>query len=79
MAKLRRKLVTQVGRTDYLDRTSMRPLCFERYSSRSQGSNNYLAFFHRVVMLESHLVQSGTLTESDGADLYILAGHEASY
>lgn len=30
-------------------------------------------------MLESHLVQSGTLTESEGADLYILAGHEASY
>ncbi|XP_016905775.1 mitogen-activated protein kinase kinase kinase kinase 5 isoform X7 [Apis cerana] len=33
----------------------------------------------KVVMLESHLVQSGTLTESEGADLYILAGHEASY
>lgn len=30
-------------------------------------------------MLESHLVHSGTLTESEGADLYILAGHEASY
>lgn len=34
---------------------------------------------NRVVMLESHLVHSGTLTESEGADLYILAGHEASY
>lgn len=33
----------------------------------------------KVVMLESHLVPSGTLTESEGADLYILAGHEASY
>ncbi|XP_076761692.1 MAP4K3-like protein hppy isoform X9 [Xylocopa sonorina] len=33
----------------------------------------------KVVMLESHLVASGTLTESEGADLYILAGHEASY
>ncbi|XP_076544626.1 MAP4K3-like protein hppy isoform X8 [Osmia lignaria lignaria] len=33
----------------------------------------------KVVMLESHLVQSGTLNESEGADLYILAGHEASY
>ncbi|XP_072749794.1 mitogen-activated protein kinase kinase kinase kinase 5 isoform X2 [Anoplolepis gracilipes] len=33
----------------------------------------------KVVMLESHLVHSGTLTESEGADLYILAGHEASY
>lgn len=35
--------------------------------------------FFRVVMLESHLVHSGTLTETEGADLYILAGHEASY
>jgi hypothetical protein len=33
----------------------------------------------RVVMLESHLVHTGTLTETEGADLYILAGHEASY
>jgi hypothetical protein len=36
----------------------------------------------RVVVLESHLCQEvtrgGTLNE-DGADLYILAGHEASY
>ncbi|XP_016837570.1 mitogen-activated protein kinase kinase kinase kinase 5 isoform X9 [Nasonia vitripennis] len=33
----------------------------------------------KVVMLESHLVHTGTLNESEGADLYILAGHEASY
>ncbi|XP_057324353.1 mitogen-activated protein kinase kinase kinase kinase 5 isoform X5 [Microplitis mediator] len=33
----------------------------------------------KVVMLESHLVHSGTLSETEGADLYILAGHEASY
>ncbi|XP_051154948.1 mitogen-activated protein kinase kinase kinase kinase 5 isoform X1 [Leptopilina boulardi] len=33
----------------------------------------------KVVMLESHLVHTGTLSETDGADLYILAGHEASY
>ncbi|XP_044008476.1 mitogen-activated protein kinase kinase kinase kinase 5 isoform X3 [Aphidius gifuensis] len=33
----------------------------------------------KVVMLESHLVHTGTLTETEGADLYILAGHEASY
>ncbi|KAG5319198.1 M4K3 kinase, partial [Pseudoatta argentina] len=33
----------------------------------------------KVVMLESHLVHSGTLTESEEVDLYILAGHEASY
>ncbi|XP_066597552.1 mitogen-activated protein kinase kinase kinase kinase 5 isoform X10 [Prorops nasuta] len=33
----------------------------------------------KVVMLESHLVHTGTLTKSEGADLYILAGHEASY
>jgi hypothetical protein len=36
----------------------------------------------RVVVLESHLCQEvtrgGTLNE-EGADLYILAGHEASY
>ncbi|XP_011500571.1 PREDICTED: mitogen-activated protein kinase kinase kinase kinase 5 [Ceratosolen solmsi marchali] len=33
----------------------------------------------KVVMLESHLVHTGTLNETEGADLYILAGHEASY
>ncbi|XP_043482273.1 mitogen-activated protein kinase kinase kinase kinase 3 isoform X7 [Leptopilina heterotoma] len=33
----------------------------------------------KVVMLESHLVHTGTLSETEGADLYILAGHEASY
>jgi len=43
-----------------------------------------LFLFHvfRVVVLESHLCQEvtrgGTLNE-EGADLYILAGHEASY
>uniref|UniRef100_A0A1B6LQR5 Mitogen-activated protein kinase kinase kinase kinase n=1 Tax=Graphocephala atropunctata TaxID=36148 RepID=A0A1B6LQR5_9HEMI len=35
----------------------------------------------KVVMLESHplIKLGGTLTNDDGADLYILAGHEASY
>ncbi|CAH0546153.1 unnamed protein product [Brassicogethes aeneus] len=33
----------------------------------------------KVVMLESHLLKSGTLTNDEGHDLYILAGHEASY
>lgn len=35
----------------------------------------------RVVVLESHplIKLGGTLTNDDGADLYILAGHEASY
>ncbi|CAH1978909.1 unnamed protein product [Acanthoscelides obtectus] len=33
----------------------------------------------KVVMLESNLVRTGTLTHEDGHDLYILAGHEASY
>ncbi|KAK6622640.1 hypothetical protein RUM43_008482 [Polyplax serrata] len=37
----------------------------------------------RVVVLESHMAQDrprvATLTEDTGADLYILAGHEASY
>lgn len=30
-------------------------------------------------MLESSLLRSGTLTSEEGHDLYILAGHEASY
>lgn len=30
-------------------------------------------------MLESNLLRSGTLTNEEGHDLYILAGHEASY
>ncbi|XP_061725305.1 mitogen-activated protein kinase kinase kinase kinase 5 [Cydia pomonella] len=33
----------------------------------------------KVVVLESHLLQSNTLSGDDGNDLYILAGHEASY
>jgi hypothetical protein len=35
--------------------------------------------FCRVVMLESNLIRTGTLTNEEGHDLYILAGHEASY
>lgn len=35
--------------------------------------------FCRVVMLESNLLRTGTLTNDEGHDLYILAGHEASY
>lgn len=30
-------------------------------------------------MMESNLLQTGTLTNEEGHDLYILAGHEASY
>ncbi|CAH2098899.1 unnamed protein product [Euphydryas editha] len=33
----------------------------------------------KVVVLESHLLQNNTLSSEDGNDLYILAGHEASY
>ncbi|XP_049882060.1 mitogen-activated protein kinase kinase kinase kinase 5 isoform X2 [Pectinophora gossypiella] len=33
----------------------------------------------KVVVLESHSLQSNTLSGEDGNDLYILAGHEASY
>ncbi|CAG9856132.1 unnamed protein product [Phyllotreta striolata] len=33
----------------------------------------------KVVMLESNLLRSGTLSADEGHDLYILAGHEASY
>ncbi|XP_018566931.1 mitogen-activated protein kinase kinase kinase kinase 5 isoform X3 [Anoplophora glabripennis] len=33
----------------------------------------------KVVMLESNLLRTGTLTNDEGHDLYILAGHEASY
>lgn len=40
---------------------------------------NNLIFFHRVVALESHLVRAGSLTQDEGHDLHILAGHEASY
>ncbi|CAH0403651.1 unnamed protein product [Chilo suppressalis] len=33
----------------------------------------------KVVVLESHTLQNNTLSSDDGNDLYILAGHEASY
>ncbi|KAL0860114.1 hypothetical protein ABMA27_010422 [Loxostege sticticalis] len=33
----------------------------------------------KVVVLESHILQNNTLSGEDGNDLYILAGHEASY
>ncbi|XP_045462706.1 mitogen-activated protein kinase kinase kinase kinase 3 isoform X2 [Harmonia axyridis] len=33
----------------------------------------------KVVMLESNLIRGNTLTVDEGHDLYILAGHEASY
>ncbi|XP_050315103.1 LOW QUALITY PROTEIN: mitogen-activated protein kinase kinase kinase kinase 5 [Anthonomus grandis grandis] len=33
----------------------------------------------KVVMLESNLLRGNTLTNEEGHDLYILAGHEASY
>ncbi|XP_065160120.1 mitogen-activated protein kinase kinase kinase kinase 5 isoform X3 [Atheta coriaria] len=33
----------------------------------------------KVVMLESNLLKTSTLTQEEGHDLYILAGHEASY
>ncbi|XP_045507677.1 mitogen-activated protein kinase kinase kinase kinase 5 isoform X2 [Colias croceus] len=33
----------------------------------------------KVVVLESHTLQNNTLSGEDGNDLYILAGHEASY
>ncbi|XP_037292890.1 mitogen-activated protein kinase kinase kinase kinase 5 isoform X3 [Manduca sexta] len=33
----------------------------------------------KVVVLESHILHNNTLSSDDGNDLYILAGHEASY
>ncbi|KAG7295161.1 hypothetical protein JYU34_022130 [Plutella xylostella] len=33
----------------------------------------------KVVVLESRLVQNNAISSDDGNDLYILAGHEASY
>ncbi|XP_055318069.1 mitogen-activated protein kinase kinase kinase kinase 5 isoform X3 [Sitodiplosis mosellana] len=33
----------------------------------------------KVVALESHVVRAGSLTQDEGHDLHILAGHEASY
>lgn len=35
--------------------------------------------FPRVVALESQLLRTGSLGSEEGHDLYILAGHEASY
>lgn len=35
-----------------------------------------ILFYCRILMLESHMVSKKS---EDGADLYILAGHEASY
>ncbi|XP_063370599.1 mitogen-activated protein kinase kinase kinase kinase 5 [Cydia amplana] len=46
----------------------------------TDGSRAYrLRGSDKVVVLESHLLQSNTLSGDDGNDLYILAGHEASY
>ncbi|XP_050680329.1 mitogen-activated protein kinase kinase kinase kinase 5 isoform X2 [Leptidea sinapis] len=43
-------------------------------------SRRYRLLGHdKVVVLESHSVHSNTLSGEDGNDLYILAGHEASY
>lgn len=36
-------------------------------------------FFFRVVTLESQVLRTGSLGNEDGHDIYILAGHEASY
>lgn len=38
-----------------------------------------LLLFSRVVALESQLLRTGSLGSEEGHDLYILAGHEASY
>lgn len=46
----------------------------------TDASRTYkLLGFDKVVMLESNLLRSGTLTNDEGHDLYILAGHVASY
>lgn len=57
----------------------------DRYYSRIlitvtiiKNNNKYFKYY-RVVVLESHLLQNNTLSGEDGNDLYILAGHEASY
>lgn len=43
-------------------------------------SRSYRLLPHdKVVVLESHILQNNTLSSEDGNDLYILAGHEASY
>lgn len=51
----------------------------DNFKNRKYIEYKSMVLCDRVVMLESHLVHSGTLTETEGADLYILAGHEASY
>lgn len=62
----------------------------DKYAQQSRNSNIYtyqiiricidfLFLFARVVALESQLVRAGSLTQEDGHDLHILAGHEASY
>jgi hypothetical protein len=60
-------------------------LCSVTFQFDVEYMANYIVFVFyvcRVVVLESHLCQEvtrgGTLNE-EGADLYILAGHEASY
>ncbi|CAG9573016.1 unnamed protein product [Danaus chrysippus] len=46
----------------------------------TDASRAYRLLGHdKVVVLESHLLQNNTLSGEDGNDLYILAGHEASY
>lgn len=46
----------------------------------TDSSRAYRLLGHdKVVVLESHLLQNNTLSSEDGNDLYILAGHEASY
>lgn len=46
----------------------------------SDHSRTYRLLPHdKVVILESHLLQTNTLSNEDGNDLYTLAGHEASY
>ncbi|XP_072934012.1 mitogen-activated protein kinase kinase kinase kinase 5 [Epargyreus clarus] len=43
-------------------------------------SRTYRLLGHdKVVVLESHTLHNNTLSSEDGNDLYILAGHEASY
>jgi len=38
--------------------------------------NVFFYYYYRILILESHMVSKKA---DDGADLYILAGHEASY
>lgn len=41
--------------------------------------NSNFSLLTRVVALESQLLRTGSLGSEEGHDLYILAGHEASY